>query len=245
MRNVSMVVAFSAGVFSFLSPCVLPLFPSYLSFITGMSLEQLQASESQRVERRRIVAHSLAFILGFSMVFVAMGASFSALGQLLFDWRDVIRMVGGGLIVVFGLYIAGLLPLSWLGRYQQVQLRSKPAGLVGSWVVGVTFAIGWTPCVGPILGSILSLAGTAETVTAGMALLGAYSAGLALPFFLSSLALGAFLVAFRRFRPWIPLVERAAGVLLVVVGILVLTNYFIVLNSYAISLTPEWLLRRL
>jgi cytochrome c-type biogenesis protein len=245
MRNVSMLVAFSAGVFSFLSPCVLPLFPSYLSFITGMSLEQLQASESQRVERRRIVAHSLAFILGFSMVFVAMGASFSALGQLLFDWRDVIRMVGGGLIVVFGLYIAGLLPLSWLGRYQQVQLRSKPAGLVGSWVVGVTFAIGWTPCVGPILGSILSLAGTAETVTAGMALLGAYSAGLALPFFLSSLALGAFLVAFRRFRPWIPLVERAAGVLLVVVGILVLTNYFIVLNSYAISLTPEWLLRRL
>jgi cytochrome c-type biogenesis protein len=245
MRNVSMLVAFSAGVFSFLSPCVLPLFPSYLSFITGMSLEQLQAQDAQKTERRRILGHSLAFILGFSMVFVAMGASFSALGQLLFDWRDPIRMVGGGLIVVFGLYIAGLLPLSWLGRYQQVQLRSKPAGLVGSWVVGVTFAIGWTPCVGPILGSILSLAGTAETVTAGMALLGAYSAGLALPFFLSSLALGAFLVAFRRFRPWIPVVERAAGVLLVVVGVLVLTNYFIVLNSYAISLTPEWLLRRL
>jgi cytochrome c-type biogenesis protein len=245
MRNVSMAVAFSAGVFSFLSPCVLPLFPSYLSFITGMSLEQLQASDRQAVERRRIIGHSLAFILGFSMVFVAMGASFSALGQLLFDWRDAIRIAGGVLIVGFGLYIAGLLPVSWLGRYQQVQLRSKPAGLLGSWLVGVTFAIGWTPCVGPILGSILSLAGTAETVTAGMALLGAYSAGLALPFFLSSLALGAFLVAFRRFRPWIPVVERTAGVLLVVVGLLVVTNYFIVLNSFAISLTPEWLLRRL
>lgn len=245
MRNVSMLVAFSAGVFSFLSPCVLPLFPSYLSFITGMSLEQLQATGNQASARGRVVAHSLAFILGFSMVFIGMGASFSALGQLLFDWRDLIRTIGGALIVVFGLYIAGLLPVTWLGRYKQVQLRSKPAGLVGSWLVGVTFAIGWTPCVGPILGAILSLAGTAETVSTGIALLGAYSAGLALPFFLSSLALGAFLVAFRRFRPWIPLVERAAGVLLVVVGLLVFFNYMTALNAYAVSLTPEWLLRRL
>ncbi len=245
MRNVSVLVAFSAGIFSFLSPCVLPLFPSYLSFITGMSLEQLQDSISQKAERWKVIAHSLAFITGFSMVFIGMGASFSAFGQLLIEQRDLIRQVGGVLIIVFGLYIAGVLPLGWLGRYQQVQLRSKPAGFLGSWLVGVTFAIGWTPCVGPILGSILSLAGTAETVSTGIALLSAYSAGLALPFFLSSLALGAFLVAFRRFRPWIPVVERTAGVLLVVVGLLVLTNYFIVLNSYAISLTPEWLLKRL
>jgi cytochrome c-type biogenesis protein len=245
MRNVSMLVAFSAGVFSFLSPCVLPLFPSYLSFITGMSVEQLQESAARGGERRRVIGHSLAFILGFSMVFIGMGASFSALGQLLIEQRDLIRQLGGALIILFGLYIAGVLPLGWLGRYRQVQLRSKPAGLLGSWLVGVTFAIGWTPCVGPILGSILTLAGTAETVATGIALLGAYSAGLALPFFLSSLALGAFLVAVRRFRPWIPVVERAAGVLLVVVGLLVLTNYFIVLNSYAISLTPDWLLKRL
>jgi cytochrome c-type biogenesis protein len=245
MRNVSMVVAFSAGIFSFLSPCVLPLFPSYLSFITGMSVEQLQGPGGRGAERWRVIAHSLAFIAGFSMVFVGMGASFSVLGQVLIERRDLIRQVGGALIILFGLYIAGFLPLGWLGRYKQIQLRSKPAGLVGSWLVGVTFAIGWTPCVGPILGSILSLAGTAETVGTGIALLGAYSAGLALPFFLSSLALGAFLVAFRRFRPWIPVVERVAGVLLVAVGLLVLTNYFIVLNAYAISLTPEWLLKRL
>jgi cytochrome c-type biogenesis protein len=245
MRNVSMVVAFSAGIFSFLSPCVLPLFPSYLSFITGMSVEQLQDPGTRGTERWRVIAHSLAFIAGFSMVFVGMGASFSVLGQVLIERRDLIRQVGGVLIVLFGLYIAGALPLGWLGRYKQIQLRSKPAGFVGSWLVGVTFAIGWTPCVGPILGSILSLAGTAETVSTGIALLGAYSAGLALPFFLSSLALGAFLVAFRRFRPWIPVVERVAGVILVVVGLLVLTNYFIVLNSYAIGLTPEWLLKRL
>jgi cytochrome c-type biogenesis protein len=245
MRNVSMLVAFSAGIFSFLSPCVLPLFPSYLSFITGMSVEQLQEPGTRGAERWRVIAHSLAFIAGFSMVFIGMGASFSVLGQVLIERRDLIRQVGGALIILFGLYIAGFLPLGWLGRYKQIQLRSKPAGLVGSWLVGVTFAIGWTPCVGPILGSILSLAGTAETVGTGIALLGAYSAGLALPFFLSSLALGAFLVAFRRFRPWIPVVERAAGILLVAVGLLVLTNYFIVLNAYAISLTPEWLLNRL
>jgi cytochrome c-type biogenesis protein len=245
MRNITLLVAFSAGIFSFLSPCVLPLFPSYLSFITGMSLDQLQDTTGRGAQRRTVMAHSLAFIAGFSMVFIGMGASFSALGQLLIDRRDLIRQVGGVLIIVFGLYIAGFLPLAWLGRYKQVQLRSKPAGFLGSWLVGVTFAIGWTPCVGPILGSILSLAGTAETVSTGIALLGAYSAGLALPFFLSSLALGGFLVAFRRFRPWIPVVERVAGVLLVVVGVLVATNYFIVLNSYAISLTPEWLLQRL
>lgn len=243
--NISVLVAFGGGLFSFLSPCVLPLFPSYLSFITGMSVDELRASSAHGTDRRKILGHSLAFILGFSAIFMAMGASFSALGQALIDHRDVIRRVGGALIVVFGLHIAGALPLAWLGRYRQVRLRSKPAGFVGSALVGVTFAIGWTPCVGPILGSILSLAGTAETVSTGLMLLGAYSAGLALPFFVASLSLGAFLAAFWRFRPWIPVVERTAGVLLVVVGILVLTNYFTVLNSYAITLTPAWLLKRL
>ena len=244
MTDLSFLVAFAGGLFSFLSPCVLPLFPSYLSFITGMSLEQLQSPAGEG-GRWRVLGHSLAFVLGFSMVFIGMGASFSALGQALFDYRDRIRIGGGLLIIVFGLYMSGVLRLGLLGRYLQPRLRSKPAGLVGSWLVGVTFAVGWTPCVGPILGSILSLAGTAETVTTGVTLLSAYSAGLALPFLLSSLGLGAFLAAFRRFRPWIPVVERAAGVLLVVVGILVVTNYFLVLNSYALSLTPQWLLKRL
>ncbi len=243
--SLSVLVAFAAGLFSFLSPCVLPLFPSYLSFITGMSVDELRTPVRPGTGRRRVLGHSLAFILGFSMVFVGLGASFSVLGQSLVDYRDLIRRVGGVLIILFGLYIAGILRVSWLGRYQTVQLRSKPAGFIGSWLVGVTFAIGWTPCVGPILGSILSLAGTAETVSTGIALLSAYSAGLALPFLLSSLALGTFLVAFRRFRRWIPVVERTAGLLLIVVGILVLTNYFIVLNSYAVSLTPGWLLKRL
>jgi len=174
-----------------------------------------------------------------------MGASFSAVSQLLTDYRDLIRQAGGVLIIVLGLYLAGVLRLAWLGRSAQVRLRSKPAGLVGSWLVGATFAIGWTPCVGPILGSILTLAGTSETVSTGVMLLSAYSAGLAIPFLLASLALGAFLATVRRFRRWIPVVERAAGILLVVVGALVLTNAFTVLNSYALRLTPEWLFKRL
>ncbi|PYM06461.1 MAG: cytochrome C biogenesis protein [Candidatus Rokuibacteriota bacterium] len=243
-QSLGVLVAFSAGLFSFLSPCVLPLFPSYLSFITGMSVTTL-SSDVTGETRRRIVLHSLAFIFGFSMIFVALGASFSAAGRFLLDYRDWIRIVGGALIIVFGLYITGLLKVGVFGRYQQIQLRQKPAGYLGTLLVGVTFAIGWTPCVGPILGSILSLAGTADTVQRGVGLLVAYSAGLGVPFLASSIALGGFLKFFKRYRPFIPIVERAAGGLLIIVGILVVTDYYVVLNSWAISLTPNWILERL
>lgn len=243
-QSVGVAVAFSAGLFSFLSPCVLPLFPSYLSFITGMSVADL-TGELSPAARRRVLLNALAFVIGFSLVFVALGASFSAAGQLLLDYREWIRRAGGVLIVVFGLYIAGLLKLGLLGVTTQWQIRQKPAGYVGSFAVGVTFAIGWTPCVGPILGAILSLAGTAETVQVGIGLLVAYSAGLGIPFLLSALALGAFLRFFKSYRPYIPAIERFAGLILIVVGVLVFTNYYVVLNAWAISLTPEWLLRRL
>jgi cytochrome c-type biogenesis protein len=238
------VVAFTAGLFSFLSPCVLPLFPSYLSFVTGMSVADLQADLTPAA-RRRVILHAFAFVLGFSIVFVSLGASFSAAGQFLFEYRDAIRRIGGLLIVIFGLYIAGLLNFGPFSRTKQWQIREKPAGYAGSFVVGLTFAIGWTPCVGPILGAILSLAGTADTVSRGVGLLMAYSAGLGVPFVLSAIALGVFLRFFKRYRPFIPVVERAAGAILVVVGVLVFTNYYIVLNSWAISLTPDWLLKRL
>jgi cytochrome c-type biogenesis protein len=238
------LVAFSAGLFSFLSPCVLPLFPSYLSFITGMSVERL-AGESGLSDRARVLGHSLAFIAGFTAVFVSLGASFSAAAQFLLDYREFIRVAGGALIVVFGLYIAGVLRIAAFTRALQIQIRSRPAGLLGSFVVGLTFAVGWTPCVGPILGSILTLASNEGTVGKGVGLLLAYSAGLGIPFLVCSLALGGFLGFFRRYRPFIPLVERGAGVLLVMVGVLVLTNYYVVLNAWAVSVTPEWLLRRL
>lgn len=243
-ESLGLVVAFSAGLFSFLSPCVLPLFPSYLSFITGMSVDRL-AGDVTAGARTRILLHSITFIAGFTAVFVSLGASFSAAGQFLMGYRDWIRILGGALIVVFGLYIAGVLRVGVFGRTKQVQIRSKPAGFIGSFAVGLTFAIGWTPCVGPILGSILTLASNDKTVQQGIALLLAYSAGLGVPFVASSLALGGFLKFFKQYRPFIPTVERVAGVLLVAVGILVLTNYYIVLNSWAVSLTPEWLLKKL
>jgi len=241
---VGIIVAFTAGLFSFLSPCVLPLFPSYLSFVTGMSVADLQADLTPAT-RRRVMLHAIGFVAGFSLVFVALGASFSAAGQILLDHRDIIRQVGGVLIVIFGLYIAGLLNFGPFSRTRQWQIREKPAGYLGSFAVGVTFAIGWTPCVGPILGAILSLASTAENIGRGIGLLVAYSAGLGVPFLLSALALGAFLKFFKRYRPLIPVVERGAGVLLVVVGVLVFTNYYLILNTWAISLTPDWLLKRL
>jgi cytochrome c-type biogenesis protein len=243
-ESLSVVVALSAGLFSFLSPCVLPLFPSYISFITGMSVADLTADLSGAA-RGRVLLHALAFVVGFAVVFVSLGASFSVVGQLLLDYRVWIRRIGGLLIVVFGLYIVGVLRIGIFGRTQQVQLRQKPAGYVGSFLVGVTFGIGWTPCVGPILGAILTLSSTAENVGRGVALLVAYSVGLGVPFLLSALALGPFLRVFKRYRPFIPVVERAAGVLLVIVGVLVFTNYYVLLNAWAVSLTPDWLLKRL
>jgi cytochrome c-type biogenesis protein len=243
-ESLGVLVAFSAGLFSFLSPCVLPLFPSYLSFITGMSVDRL-TNEVTGGARTRVLVHSLAFILGFSVVFVSLGASFSVAGQFLLDYREWIRIGGGALIIVFGLYLAGVLRVGIFGRTQQLQIQSKPAGLFGSFLVGLTFAIGWTPCVGPILGSILTLASNDKTVAQGTSLLLAYSAGLGIPFLLFSLALGSFLRFFKRYRPLLPVVERVAGLLLIAVGILVVSNYYIVLNSWALSLTPEWLLKRL
>jgi cytochrome c-type biogenesis protein len=243
-ESLGVLVAFSAGLFSFLSPCVLPLFPSYLSYITGMSVDRL-AGDVAAGDRGRILLHSAAFIAGFTTVFVSLGASFSAAAQFFLDYRDWIRIAGGALIIIFGLYVAGLVRIPVFGRTRLVSVGHKPAGFLGSYAVGLTFAVGWTPCVGPILGSILTLAGNEETVRQGVGLLLAYSAGLGIPFLLFSLALGGFLGFFKRYRPLIPVVEKAAGVLLVAVGVLVLTNYYVALNAWAASITPEWLLKRL
>lgn len=243
--NLSVLVAMSAGLFSFLSPCVLPLFPSYLSFITGMSFEEFKDQSTVRSTRRKVMLHSLCFILGFSAVFITLGASFSALGSLLLQYQTLIRKIGGILIIFFGLYIMGLFKIPLLARYAQVHLQDKPAGYLGSLLVGLSFAIGWTPCVGPILGAILTLASTSGEVNQGMMLLGAYSLGLGIPFFLSSLALHKFLYFFQRFNRYIQAVHVTGGVILVVAGILLYTGYMTILNTYALQLTPQWLWERL
>ena len=244
-ESVTIWVAMGAGILSFLSPCVLPIFPSYLSFVTGLSFGELSGSVANTRTRRAIILNSLCFILGFSVVFMSLGASFSLLGRLLFDYQQILRKVGGVLVILFGLYFAGLLKLPFLMRNIRVELTDRPAGYLGAFIVGVTFAAGWTPCVGPILGSILLYASTARTAGTGILMLGAYSLGLAIPFFLSALALNRLLDFFDRFKWVMPAVSVAGGIFLVFVGALLLTNYFTLLSAYALRLTPQWLWQRL
>ena len=240
---INLLVAFSAGAFSFLSPCVLPLFPSYLSFITGMSIEELSAAKSRSL--KPVITNSLTFIAGFSIVFIATGASLGSVGGLLLDYRNIIQVVGGLLIIFFGLYITGVLKLTLLGRYIQPQIARKPAGVLGSAFLGAAFAIGWTPCVGPILGSILALAASAGQVKTGIILLLSYSLGLGIPFFLSGIALDRFFAISQRFRRAIHVVHISAGLLLIAAGLLLVTGYMTIVNVYALRLTPQWLGSRL
>jgi len=209
-----------------------------------MSLHELPKGKDSKV-RRAIAVNALLFILGFSTVFIALGASFSLLGQLLLGSIDLVRKAGGILIILFGLFIAGILKLPFLMRERRLQLQERPAGYLGAVLVGAAFGAGWIPCVGPILGSILTLAGTSETAGRGVVLLSAYSLGLGVPFLLSALALNGFNRFFQRFRPYMRVVEVTAGVLLVLIGILLFTGYLTLLNSYLISFTPAWLWERL
>ncbi len=245
MNEVSVLVVFTAGLFSFLSPCVLPLIPSYLSFLSGVSLEEMRSGTLQGNIRRQVVLNSLFFIFGFSVVFISLGASASYLGSLFVGYRTFIRTLGGILIILVGLYLIGVFKVPFLERYLQFNLKGKPTGYLGSVLVGITFALAWTPCIGPILGAVLTLAGTSAEVDRGMLLLATYAAGLGLPFFLSALAMNSFFQFSQGFRRYIRVVHVAAGVLLLIVGVLILTDYLTILNAYAISLTPEWLFNRL
>ena len=232
-------VAFAAGLLSFLSPCVLPLIPSYVGFLTGMSV--------QEAERRRWTAllHGLWFVAGFSLVFVLLGAAASAVGGLLREYQVWLGRVGGVLVILFGMYLLGILRPAFLMRERRIQLARKPLGYFGSGVVGFTFGAAWTPCIGPILGGILTLAATQAGLAAGMMLLAVYALGLALPFLLTALALDRFLVWFQRFRPYIVWVDRIAGGMLIVLGILLVTDSFTLLAGYLQGLTPQFLRERL
>ncbi len=242
MTDINLFVAFTAGGLSFLSPCVLPLIPSYLSFVSGMSLQEIREGGSGGA---RVMGNALAFVCGFSLAFVALGASASFLGSLLIAYQDVVRWLGGLFILLVGLYLTGLFKVVALDRYAQFNLRSKPAGYLGSVLVGLTFAVAWIPCVGPILGAILTLAGTTSEIQRGVVLLSAYAAGLALPFLLSALAMNQFFRVSRAIGSWLPAIHVAAGLLLVAVGILLLTDTMTALNAYALRFTPIWLVERL
>jgi cytochrome c-type biogenesis protein len=219
--QISLIAAFSAGLLSFVSPCVLPLVPSYISYITGLSVEQL-TDVSERVKfRKAIIVNSLLFIGGFSSVFIAFGASASFLGQILITYQDLIRRIGGALIIVFGLYLLGILNLKFLKMEQRYQFRNRPAGYLGSFLIGVAFAAGWTPCVGPVLGSILLYASTTDSLFSGVVLLTFYSLGLGLPLFLTALGVDRFLAYFKEVRAYLWGVSTVSGVLLILVGVMI------------------------
>ena len=237
--SVGLAVAFLAGVLSFLSPCVLPLVPSYVSFITGLSLDQVG-------ERRwTALTHALLFILGFTVIFVALGATATGLGRLLNYNQVWLERVGGGLIILFGVYLLGGFRWMFLERERRVHIQDKPLGYLGSVLVGLAFGAGWTPCIGPILGSILLYTSTQTSLREGMVLLLAYSLGLAVPFLLAALAVERFIEWFRRYRRFIPLTTRLSGALLVAVGLLVATGYFSLLAGWLQALTPAFIRSRL
>jgi cytochrome c-type biogenesis protein len=243
-ESLGWVVAFSAGLLSFLSPCVLPLVPSYATFITGMSLDELRDDESARA-RRTMLVHGLLFVLGFTAVFMALGASATFIGALLRYASRWVQGLGGVLLILFGLYLLGLLRLPGADREWRMHLADKPMGYLGTLLVGVTFGAGWTPCIGPVLGGILTLAATRGSVGEGVGLLAVYSAGLAIPFLLSTLLIERFLVGFKRFRTWLPWVNRISGVLMLALGVLMLTGSFTLLSTLLAKWTPDALLKRL
>lgn len=232
-------IAFTAGLLSFLSPCVLPLIPSYITFITGLSLDDVTKA------RKAALSHGVLFVLGFSLIFLALGATASVLGRLLFTQRDWLARIGGVVIIVFGLYLMGVLNIGMFGRERRVHLADKPAGYFGTLVVGVAFGAGWTPCIGPILGSILVYTGSTADFSRGLSLLTFYSLGLAIPFLLSAIAIERFIKTFQRLKRQMVWISRASGVLMIGIGVLMLTNYFTILASYLQRFTPEALRDRL
>jgi cytochrome c-type biogenesis protein len=230
--NITFFGAFIAGLLSFLSPCVLPLIPSYITYITGLSFADLQAEHPTHKVRQLTIIHSLLFIAGFTTVFVLLGASATYIGGVLQEHMAAIRKAGGILIIIFGIHVSGLVPIGLLLGERRITLHRRPTGYLGSFLIGLAFAAGWTPCIGPILASILMVAATEDTVYHGIALLLTYSMGLAIPFFLSSLAMHQFLALFNRFKKYIRIFELVTGLLLVVVGVLIFTNNLSLLQRY-------------
>ena len=235
--SLGVLVAFAGGLLSFLSPCVLPLVPSYLGFVTGFTMNEI-------TDRRRMaMLHAFLFVAGFSLVFMLFGLSATALGRVLKYYDVWFQRVGGVLIILFGLYCLGVFRLAFLDQDARLHPDRKPVGYLGSVLVGMAFAAGWTPCIGPILGGILGLAATEASLSKGIVLLAAYSLGLAVPFLLAAFAVESFLDWFQRFRRYLPWVQKASGGLLVVVGVLMATGEFTRMAAWLQQLTPASLRR--
>ncbi len=224
--SVGFAAAFIAGFLSFLSPCVLPLIPSYISYITGITFGELTREAPPGRIRFLTAAHSLIFILGFTLVFMLLGLSLTFAGGLILQHRQVISKVGGVIIIIFGLSITGVINLAFLQKEKKIEIKSKPVGYFGSFLIGSTFALGWTPCVGPLLASILLLSSTEKDIVRGAMLLLSYSLGLALPFFFSSILINNFLAYFKAIKKYLRVISVITGIFLIIVGVLIFTNSF-------------------
>jgi cytochrome c-type biogenesis protein len=219
------IVAFISGILSFFSPCILPLVPSYLIFISGITYDDYKKLQSMKY-RKIVLIHSLAFIVGFSFVFVALGVSSSALGKLLSNYQVYVMRIGGFVLIILGLYYLDVVKIPFLNREKVFHLQDKPVGLFGSFVIGVTFSLGWTPCVGPALSSILIIASTTENIWEGIYLLGLYSVGLAIPFLISALLFDQLFGLLKKYSSIVKYSMKILGVLFIIIGILFFSSYW-------------------
>tara|TARA_B110000438_G_scaffold263939_1_gene276260 strand:+ start:88 stop:816 length:729 start_codon:yes stop_codon:yes gene_type:complete len=222
MLEISYSYVLFAGLLSFLSPCVLPIVPGYLCFIAGTSLDKILDSETP--VRTNIFKYALSFVFGFSTIFVLLGASASILSNILYEYLDILRIIGGTIIIIFGIHFIQIIQIPFLNKDTRFQIENYRPGIFGSYIIGLSFAFGWTPCIGPILGSVLSIAASSETVSTGIFLLMIYSAGLGIPFLLAAYGIGGFLKFLGKIRKYIRAIEIFTGVLLIIFGVLILTN---------------------
>ncbi len=226
---VSFPAAFLAGLLSFFSPCVLPLIPAYFTFITGYSLEEL--TEGNIKIRKKVILSTISYVLGFSVVFILMGGSASYLGGFIYKYKNLIRIIGGVLIIILGIHLTGVFRIHSLEFEKRIQIKKKPIHFLGTFIIGMAFGAGWSPCIGPLLGSILIVAGSQETVGQGMVLLGVYSAGLALPFVIISVFINFLLIFMKRASRVLKYVNVVAGILLILVGLVLVTNKLYLFSS--------------
>jgi cytochrome c-type biogenesis protein len=222
-ESISYPAALLAGLASFFSPCILPLIPAYFTFITGLSLDELTGAKSSKI-RARIIGATLSYVLGFSLVFVLLGASASFIGNAIYAYRDTIRIVGGILILLLGIHMTGLIRFRALDFEKRLHMQKKPLHLLGTFFVGMAFGAGWSPCIGPLLGSILIVAGNQDTIAQGIGLLSVYAAGLAVPFIVLSIFINSLLAFIKKVSWSIRYINITAGVLLLVIGLLLVTN---------------------
>jgi cytochrome c-type biogenesis protein len=223
------------GIVSFASPCILPLIPSYVSYITGISFDELVGPGSRRKNINTTLLHSLAFVAGFTVVFVLLGATASIIGQLMIEHLKTIRIVGGMLMIVLGLFVSDVIPIPFLQQDAKIHLKNRPAGFLGTFLVGIVFAAGWTPCTGPFLAAALMQAAQSETMGTGMVLLVFYSLGIGIPFVLSAVAISVFLSSFKKLKDYLRAIKIASGVILIIMGLLLITDKWTLITSYLMN----------